>query len=381
MVGWLVVLAGCTSACGGGDSDSSGSGSSEPGVAGATARDTALANGGESTVSRDSGRDCPALPIDDTGCTGEVLAGEAVPLDIYIMFDQSGSMSTPTTEGELTRIDVVRAALAEFLEDPSSNGIGVGIGFFGYHELGATSCDAADFSSPTQGIEVLPPAASDIVSAISDVEPTGETPTGAAIRGACQYAQSWKASHLGHNVAVLLVTDGEPKAPITSTYSACNPTLTDAVDATADCASALPAVRTYVLGVGPFLQNLNQIAAAGRTEAAYLVEDETSESVLEALNAIRADATVPCELVLPSAPSGELLDYAEVNLLTMDAACTQRTVANVSSPGECGESARGWYYDDANDPSSILLCDTTCADVSVPGAQLLYSIGCQTVVH
>jgi hypothetical protein len=297
------------------------------------------------------------------------------------MFDQSGSMLTPTEDEELTRIDVVRSALAEFLEDPASNGIGVGIGFFGYHELGATSCDPGDFSSPTRGIDTLPPAADGIVNAIGEVEPTGETPTGAAIRGACQYARSWKESHLGHNVSILLVTDGEPKAPITSAYGECVPTIADAVAATADCARAVPAVRTYVLGVGPFLQNLDQIAEAGRTETAYLVEDETSESVLAALNAIRADATVPCDLRLPDPPSGELLDYGRVNLLTMDAACVQRTVTHVADEADCGEGARGWYYDDSEDPSSILLCDTTCADVSVPGAQLLYSIGCQTVVH
>jgi uncharacterized protein with von Willebrand factor type A (vWA) domain len=115
-----------------------------------------------------------------------------------------------------------------------------------------------------------------------------------AIRGACSYAQSWKTTHPDRKVVVLLVTDGEPEAPLTcgdAGAGPCCPTLVDAVTATTECLHAMPGLQTFVLGVGPYLDNLRQIAAAGGTKDAFLVSGgDVAAKVLDALNAIRAAA-------------------------------------------------------------------------------------------
>ena len=80
--------------CGGGDgtaTDSSSSGGSSSGGAGGT-----LAVGGSSSGGT-SATTCQT-PADDTGCVGAEFEGKATPLDIYVMFDLSCSMSCPVGE-------------------------------------------------------------------------------------------------------------------------------------------------------------------------------------------------------------------------------------------------------------------------------------------
>jgi hypothetical protein len=230
-----------------------------------------------------------SLPmVADAGPDTSTVAG--APLDLYIMFDQSGSMVTKD-DGMTTRLQVVRDALGDFLHAPGSNGLGVGIGFFGYHPLacGCTSCDPTDYATPTVTIGLLPQRAEQIASALASVVPTGETPTGPAIRGACRYASARRQLEPSRKVAILLVTDGEPQAPFTARTGLCNPTLADAVLAAEQCLSN--GVRTYVLGVGPSLESLGEIAVAGGSSRAYLVSNGARMAILDMLVAIRADAT------------------------------------------------------------------------------------------
>jgi hypothetical protein len=189
-------------------------------------------------------------------------------------------------------MDAVRAALGQFVKEPESSGIGIGIGYFGYQMIGQTTCDPADYEKPDVAIGALPGSADAIIYSLNARQPVGETPTGAAIRGACTYAKSWKTTNPGHKVVILLMTDGNPQAPTTcSGLAACCPTLEDAVAATTDCLNGTPGVQTYVLGVGPLLDNLAQIAVAGGTSKAQLVS--TGTDVASALNAIRDAAKIP----------------------------------------------------------------------------------------
>jgi hypothetical protein len=228
-------------------------------------------------------------------------------------------------------------------------------------------------------IGLLPEHASAISAALAEVEPTGETPTGAAIRGACTYAGDYKQSAPGHQVVILLLTDGKPEAPATCPggQGTCCPSLDDAVTAARDCRAGSD-IKTYVLGVGPLLENLEQIAVAGGTERAYLVEGgDVSAQVLDALNRIRGDAAIPCELQLPPAPSGQTLVYDEVNLEYQSGQCQSTLFYSVQSANECG-TEDGWYYDDPSNPQSIHLCPQSCDRVSGPGGSLFYSVGCAT---
>jgi hypothetical protein len=316
---------------------------------------------------------CDITTLDEV-CAAQAYEGEAIPLDIYIMFDQSGSMLNDV--GGLTRLDAVERATTTFLRDGASAAIRVGLGYFGFQPIGQTSCDPETFASPSVPVTLDHEA---VLRSLAAREPIGETPTGAAIRGACGYAKEWKKANAGHSVVLLLLTDGEPKAPMSCSAGTCCPTLPDAVEAAAECRSGAPGIETYVLGVGPFLDNLQQIAKAGGTDQAYLIGDQDVEQkVLQALKSIRGAASIPCELKVPEAKGGTSLDYGKVNVAYQDSSCLLSTIYNVPSAASCDAAAGGWYYDNPAAPSSIQLCGASCDRVSVPGGRLAFTVGCET---
>jgi hypothetical protein len=316
------------------------------------------------------------LTTDGSECTGQAYEGEAIPLDIYIMFDQSGSMLNDV--GGVTRLDAIERAARTFLRDQASANIRVGLGYFGFQEIGKTSCDTETYTSADVEVTLDHEL---VIDSLASREPTGETPTGAAIRGACTYAQGWKQENPGHAVVLLLLTDGEPKAPQSCAAGACCPTLADAVAAAVECRDGDPGIKSYVLGVGPFLENLQQIAEAGGTEHAYLVGDQDVEqNVLEALKSIRGDASIPCQLRIPEPPTGATLDFNQVNVAYQADDCTLSTIYYVSEPAQCDAVDGGWYYDDAAAPTSVQLCDSTCEQVAAPGGRLAFTVGCETRV-
>lgn len=328
-------------------------------------------------------------PAEDASCGGDTFAGKTVPLDIYIMFDQSGSMCACLDAGagqlclesgcNTTRLDAVRDAIEQFTVDPANAGVGVGLGLFGQLEIGSTSCDAEAYGTPAVAMGSLPDQAEPLSEAMNLLEPTGETPTGPALRGACDYARDYRTTVPDHQVVLLLLTDGRPEAPTTCRGGdgSCCPSLDDAVVAAQEC-RASTGIRTFVLGIGPLLDNLEQIAVAGGTGEAYLVQGgDVGAEVRNALNRIRGNAAIPCELQLPEPPSGQALDLAKINLSYEAGDCTDTAFSAVRSAADCGD-ADGWYYDDPDAPARILLCPNSCDRVSGPGGNLYYSVGCDT---
>lgn len=106
------------------------------------------ASAGNDGGSEDPGNDSPAvqLPDDETSvglaigdaglpllgpenaCLSEVREAEGIDLDLFVMLDRSGSMIGQT--GSLTKWGAVTAALSQFLDNPETAGIGVGLGVF-----------------------------------------------------------------------------------------------------------------------------------------------------------------------------------------------------------------------------------------------------------
>jgi hypothetical protein len=356
----LLVLSGCSSA-----EHSSAAGGPSATSAGNSGVNLKLGDGQGGSDQTGSGTGLTAngcdVKTDDEVCAAQAYEGEAVPLDIYIMFDQSGSMLNDV--GGMTRLEAVQGAARTFLRDQASAAIGVGVGYFGFQPIGQTTCVASDFATPSVSVTLDHEA---VLSSLAARQPTGETPTGAAIRGACGYAQGWKKANAGHSVVLLLLTDGEPKAPVSCSAGTCCPTLADAVQATSDCRSGQPGIKTYVLGVGPFLDNLQQIAQAGGTDHAYLVGDQNVEQqVLQALNSIRGDASIPCQLKIPAPTGGAELNYGLVNVAYQDSNCTLSTIYNVPNVASCDATSGGWYYDNPAAPSSVNLCGASCESSEV----------------
>ncbi len=359
----------CLSCSGGKDDDANGAaGGSGPGP-------IRLTSGGSMSQGQSgSGNGDPACSTTDPllGCAGVSFESESIPLDIYILFDQSGSMLNDV--GGLTRMDAVQQAVASFLHDPESRGLGVGIGYFGYQPIGQVVCDAKEYTPDV-------PVTSDheaVLASLNARMPTGETPTSAALAGACRYAASYKMQNRSRNLVILLVTDGKPEAPVSCNSGGCCPTLDEATATAAECLTKAPNVSTYVLGVGPNLDNLHAIARAGGTKNAYLVGDQdVSSRVLEALNAIRRDAQIPCSLEIPAPTPGEVIDYDQVNVTASRAGCAS-TIYRVPSAAQCSPEG-GWHYDDAAAPTHIELCPSSCDLVNNASVALKVLVGCASV--
>lgn len=372
--------------CGGDNSGGPGDGDSGDG-------DISLGDGdGDTGQGANNGGIDGCAPYEAQGCTGITYEGENVPLDIYVMFDLSCSMSCTADQSGCCkdsndvapesewRIKPVRDAMKLFLEDPQSAGIGVGLGFFGDHDINDNNnpelCTVAAHTDAEVAIEMLPDAAPALVNSLQTNGPQGGTPTHLGIAGACEYTNAWKEQNPAHKVVILLVTDGIPE------YS-CRADIRQAIDAATDCYADGDGRELYVLGVvannNNSLDQLHGIAEAGGTEQAYLTDSaDVAGSVLAALNAIRADAVIPCTINVPEPPTG-MIDYGQVNVGICDAAGDTVQTYFVPEPADCENGA--WYYEQLGDEQVVKLCDETCETVSVSGAALTLSVGCATVVE
>jgi hypothetical protein len=407
-VGALALALGLVIACSKqSENDETGSASNNGGGTSHNTNGTSLvANGGgtslftnggtagtsDTQIGNTSPSSCTPQP-DDTGCVGAAFEGESIPLDILVMFDLSCSMSCTVDQSgcclpqnasvpQTWRLYPVRSAMRTFLQDPESAGIGVGLAFFGNHPLNANRdpvvCSVEHYSTASVGIAPLPGNATELIDALDAGMPEGGTPTHLAIDGACKQVSNFKTSNPGHKVVVLLVTDGIPE------YS-CNATIQLAEAAAGNCFANGTGTEIYVLGVtannngqGNSLTQLDRIAVAGGTEHAYLTDTkDVAGSMLAALNSIRADAVIPCDLTIPPPPPGETLAPDKLNIGICNPSGQPVPTPYVGDVNSCGDHA-GWYYNDPNSPSTIHLCNVTCDTVKAAGSSLFFSVGCKT---
>jgi hypothetical protein len=320
------------------------------------------------------------------GCVGTGKTAEKVPLDLFVMLDQSGSMNEASGNGQ-TKWDVVTGALETFVTQPETAGIGMGLQYFGLGgpvgcpaipfcmadvecgpcgpcdltfgvgvcagALEADSCDAADYATAEVPIQPLPGVGNAIVASLQAHSPTTGTPTQPAMKGAVTFASAWATQNPSHVTAVVLATDGIPQA--------CNSTPDNTAAEAAAGLAGSPSIRTVFIGVGSALADLNKVAVAGGTNQAFLIDANANaqQAFLDALNEIQG-AALPCAYVIPEPPDGEDLDLSQVNVEYTPGDGGQPTViSKVDGESSCGP-AGGWYYDNPTNPAQILLCPATC---------------------
>jgi hypothetical protein len=342
----LTAHAGCSAS--GGDSTVRGQGTSgSGGISGGAGG--GVGNGGVINASGGSGQG-GSMP----GCGGDRYDAKPTPLDIYVMFDDSGSMIPwwgPVTQ-----------TFGQFLNDPASGGIGVGIQYFG--EI----CDVNHYATPKVPIAPLPQNAAAIQASIP-IFPIEQTATDPALRGAIQHARSWQAAHADHKVVVLLITDGEP--------SECNSTVPGVSAVANEGVTGNPSIPTFVLGLGLNLTNLHQIAQAGGTNQAFIVDPTSGAALTKAMNDIRG-AALPCDYALPAGASA---DPSKVNIEFTPPGGAPKTIVFVSDPAQCDPTEGGWYYDNPGAPTRALVCPQTCSAFKAgSGGQVNVVLGCDTVV-
>jgi hypothetical protein len=253
--------------------------------------------------------------------------------------------------------------------------------------LRSSDCTNAAYAAPAAEIAVLPAAADNLRVTIEGHEPSGDTPTAPALAGAIDHAKEWATTHPDHKVVVLLATDGMPTECIADEVN--DPSgITGVVEAATAGVEGSPSVPTFVIGVFASTDvdarpNLDAIASAGGTDAAFLVD--TSQNVeagfLAALDAVRG-TRLACEFAIPAPAAGKTLDYQQVNVRFTDAG-TQQTLFYWASVDDCDPATGGWYYDvdpAAGTPTSIIACPASCsAFQAATNGSVEIQLGCTTV--
>lgn len=416
---WTLACSAASGQTGSNSSTSNGgvTSSSDSGAAtGAGGTDTS-GSGGIGGLLSGSGGSAGSTTSLDGGCYAESSAAEQVvtnsPVDMLIMYDQSGSMGDDTPVG--TKWDAIKAAVIGFVNSPNSVGIGVGIDYFPQILPGAPTncttdadcvtaagdfgtcqglniiiacfcaCSLADncqvpaYSTPEVGIDVLPGVAPAIINSLNAHGPQGNTPTRPALEGAQAYAHDWATAHPDRKTVVVLATDGDPTQCTQNSVQ-------DVANIAAAGLANTPSVKTFVIGVGSSLTSLNSIAAAGGTGQALIVDTasgDPTQQFLDALNQIRqvisVSAPVPCEWVIPPPPAGQTFDTSKVNVQFSSGATAPQPIGAVLTEADCANVSGGWYFDDRNNPTKVMVCPQTCDTIqAVADARVDVVFGCAT---
>jgi hypothetical protein len=312
-------------------------------------------------------------------CVSATANAQLADADLVVMLDKSGSMGDPNEGFDPTLKWIpVTTALKAFFTDPGSAGLASSLQFFPQGTDVTSVCSYA-YGTPLVSLTPLT-AATALVSTIDATKPAGGTPTLPALQGAVAYAQQVAVAHPLDKTVVVLATDGDPGFGINGQYQeGCANNDIPHVAAIAQAGlAATPSIPTYVIGVGPDLQNLDAIASAGGTGSAMMIPvsdpTQTNATFEAALQAIRA-ASLPCLLAIPQPPNGQTINPNAVNVVVI-AGSGQQTVLPYSAT--CS-NANGWHYDDPAAPKTVELCTGACTEARSDAAgKVTLAFGCFT---
>ncbi len=108
--------------------------------------------------------------------------------------------------------------------------------------------------------------------------------------------------------------------------------------------------------------------------------DQAFEPVFQQFaNAVIESATLSCEWIIPPPPDGETLDPGMVNVLFINGDDESTLIGKVDSAADCSGVTNGWYYDDPNSPTMVLVCPQTCEWIQgQEGSKIDIQFGCET---
>jgi len=375
----VVCAAGITlglAACSAKKQDASGTGA---GASGADAGPGGLGTAASSGAGSSGGKG--GLLVADEACGIGNAWAQLSPLNMFVMFDRSGSMEKDNKWSNAT------AALTSFFENPAAAELRVALRFFPHQEPtpGCTkdACDAVACSQPLVDLGPLTAASAPtdvqegaLVTAIKGSAPGGEgdgTPIFAALDGALRWASAFKSAHIDEKTVVVFVTDGKPNG--------CDEDF-DHISALAADALASPGVTTYAIGLaGSSEAQMDQLAGAGGSmQGIFIDQSATAErELLSALDRIRG-ANLSCDFSFPEPISADRpIDPDVISVSFINGPGTAPVMLDrVTQQSGCGAS-NAWYYDVPQKPTRIFLCPTACDAVRAEqnaGLQIL--LGCAT---
>ncbi len=308
-----------------------------------------------------------------SSCAATSSKASVSDIDMYVMLDRSTSMTTQN------RWAAVVNAVTNVVYDKRFWGMGMGVQYFPLQAL----CRVSAYAAPDVAIGTLPAPAPAIASSLGNNEPFGESPMVPALLGAVEYATQWQKDHPQRTTVIVLASDGLPDNTCqTVADGGVVNDLAGMIKIAQDAANGSPPVRTFVIGVGDELTGLNQIAAAGGTQAAVFVDTQAGVEAqfMDALNNVRKKA-ISCDYVIPPPTTGKI-DYGKVNVqFTPNNGQAAESLVYVKSVQNCAlaPNGGGWYYDDEANATRVLLCPEACtrAKASDKG-QLDVAFGCAT---
>ncbi|HEX2679260.1 MAG TPA: vWA domain-containing protein [Polyangiales bacterium] len=316
----------------------------------------------------------------------------AQPVALYLMVDNSGSMSEWVASAGKSRWEVVVDGITAFVNDPKSANIDVALGYFPGKGV---DCDGSDYAVPTVPIGRLPMQAPAIISSLGSTNHYGgDTPTEGALRGLSKFCSDFQAAHADEKCVAVLITDGDPNG--------CDMNLAN-LEAIAADARTKNGVLTYAVGMeGASFAFLDDLAVAGGTDCsnggAHKACDASGTQFQTSIESIRdhvvtqvthtevhqevQQVPLPCTWQVPAPLAGQTLDPNKINVqLTAAAGAMPTSLGRVDSESACGSHADAWYYDDPKQPTQILACPATCDAVkAAANGRIDVLLGCQTVV-
>jgi hypothetical protein len=309
--------------------------------------------------------------VDGLFCVSSSKKVEQIGVDLLFLIDTSYSMDFNL------KWEAVAQALKAFVDDPRFAGITVGLQYFPLR----TTCDVPSYAQLAVPFSALPGAAPTIKASIDMQRMAGGTPTVPAMQGVLETALARAMANPDRKVILVFATDGVPDDSCSGGTNGMPNDLASVVTLVGAAATSSPRVVTYVVGVGSGLTQLNAIAAAGGTGNAFLVDTSTNVvgAFADTLDSIRRIA-LACEYPIPDPEPGLAVDVTRVNVtFTTD---QPRPFLYVRDRNGCAAApTNGWYYDDVNMPTKVVLCDAACDAVrtSVDG-KIDIVFGCSSII-
>lgn len=305
-------------------------------------------------------------------------------LNIMLLLDESSSMQYNY------KWQAVKVAVQTFLVAPTSSGLRVGLQYFPTRN--PSECSIDYYETPAVALGELPTNEAPLRTSLeAQAIPTNSgTPMLPALLGTLNYTRDYirAATSGNHRGIVVLATDGLPDTScIDGTFSVPNTIENVALVAREAYNNGQDGgIRTFVIGVGTALAELDTVAEAGGTGKSLVVDvgvTADKNAFLDALEGIRRSAS-GCDF--PVLPATVSLDSSRANVtFTNDdggVVCINQLRGGL---GECtdesGESVDGWYFTnpingyvtadggrvDAGDPTAdnvLRLCPKTCDFIS-----------------
>ena len=295
------------------------------------------------------GPQVPNSPSPDSNCGNITSRTTRQPVDVLLVLDRSGSMDYSITEdcycalptgtkyGSLcadttncsTRWNAVKAAVGAALS--SASYVNWGLKFF--PSAGAnTSCTENSIIE----VPITATSASEVRSSVDNAAYEYSTPTSAALGAATAYL---KTLNDGNDKFILLATDGEPNCG----GNPASVNTDDLTGATNAASAALAAgFKVYVIGIGPNLGNLTQLAKNGGTSDFYQVN--SPQDLSDKLSSI-SKLVGSCSFMSNAAPPDENNVAVYVNGRRVDK-----------------DSNNGWTFGSSS--QEIVLTGDYCAQMS-----------------